>query len=199
MTAARLSFSGRRRHRRPSVSGRGARRRADQGAAFACGSHRFPRAALQRAVPKDMIDVVPSETVRGRNRRWSLARTGCMLGRHRGALNLVRRLKAGGRGRLRRLSDAAAADGGAAARRARHHPRANAVLGRANRFLSGRVARSRPRCPACSIAIRRWGKTTPSARRCVRRSSPPRDAVTRRPNRRRPLRCSWSAAARARG
>src|ERR1700753_1764367 len=42
---------------------------------------------------KDMIDVVPSETVRGRT-PWALARTGLMLGYGTMvALNLVRRLK----------------------------------------------------------------------------------------------------------
>src|SRR6202012_5677492 len=44
---------------------------------------------------KDMIDVVPSETVRGRT-PWALARTGLMLGYGTMvALNLVRRLKTG--------------------------------------------------------------------------------------------------------
>src|ERR1700689_4281629 len=42
---------------------------------------------------KDMIDVVPSETVRGRT-PWSLAYTGIMLAVGTGvALNLMRRLK----------------------------------------------------------------------------------------------------------
>src|SRR3977135_4593790 len=42
---------------------------------------------------KDMIDVVPSETVRGRS-PWSLARTGVILAAGTGvALNLMRRLK----------------------------------------------------------------------------------------------------------
>ena len=42
---------------------------------------------------KDMIDVVPSETVRGRS-PWSLARTGLMLGYGTVvALKLIRRLK----------------------------------------------------------------------------------------------------------
>jgi UDP-N-acetylglucosamine--N-acetylmuramyl-(pentapeptide) pyrophosphoryl-undecaprenol N-acetylglucosamine transferase len=88
----------------------------------------------------DNIDVVPSETVRGRN-PISLARTAIMLG-YGGliALNLVRRLKPSaviGFGGYPTLPPLLAA-------RLLGVPGiihdANAVLGRANRFLSGRVS-----------------------------------------------------------
>src|SRR3954452_8673107 len=87
----------------------------------------------------DNIDVVPSETVRGRN-PVSLARTAIMLG-YGGliALNLVRRLKPAaviGFGGYPTLPPLLAA-------RLLGVPGiihdANAVLGRANRFLAGRV------------------------------------------------------------
>ncbi len=89
----------------------------------------------------------------------SLARTAIMLGYGTPmALNLVRRPEARGRGRLRRLSDAAAAawPQGCSAMPGIIHD-ANAVLGRANRFLSARVSaiatvaagRARPRSSAC--------------------------------------------------
>ena len=88
---------------------------------------------------KDMTDVVPSETVRGRN-PISLARTAIMLGYGMVvALNLVRRLKPAavvGFGGYPTLPPLLAA-------RMLGMPGiihdANAVLGRANRFLSGRV------------------------------------------------------------
>jgi UDP-N-acetylglucosamine--N-acetylmuramyl-(pentapeptide) pyrophosphoryl-undecaprenol N-acetylglucosamine transferase len=88
---------------------------------------------------KDMTDVVPSETVRGRN-PISLARTAIMLGYGMVvALNLVRRLKPAavvGFGGYPTLPPLLAA-------RLSGVPGiihdANAVLGRANRFLSGRV------------------------------------------------------------
>ncbi|MEY2503444.1 MAG: UDP-N-acetylglucosamine--N-acetylmuramyl-(pentapeptide) pyrophosphoryl-undecaprenol [Verrucomicrobiota bacterium] len=89
---------------------------------------------------KDLIDVVPSETVRGRS-PWSLARSGMMLAAGTAvALNLMRRLK----------PEAVIGFGGyptlpplLAARLFRiptviHD--SNAVLGRANRFLSGGVS-----------------------------------------------------------
>jgi UDP-N-acetylglucosamine--N-acetylmuramyl-(pentapeptide) pyrophosphoryl-undecaprenol N-acetylglucosamine transferase len=89
---------------------------------------------------KDMIDVVPSETVRGRD-PWSLLRTGAMLTAGTAvALNLMRRLKPAavvGFGGYPTLPPLLAA-------RLFGIPTvihdSNAVLGRANRFLSGRVS-----------------------------------------------------------
>jgi UDP-N-acetylglucosamine--N-acetylmuramyl-(pentapeptide) pyrophosphoryl-undecaprenol N-acetylglucosamine transferase len=89
---------------------------------------------------KDMIDVVPSETVRGRT-PWSLAYTGVMLAAGTiVALNLMRRLKpvaVVGFGGYPTLPPLLAA-------RAFGIPGiihdANAVLGRANRFLSRHVS-----------------------------------------------------------
>jgi UDP-N-acetylglucosamine--N-acetylmuramyl-(pentapeptide) pyrophosphoryl-undecaprenol N-acetylglucosamine transferase len=89
---------------------------------------------------KDMIDVVPSETVRGRS-PWSLARTGLMLGYGSVvAFNLIRRLKPAavvGFGGYPTLPPLTAA-------RLLGVPGiihdANAVLGRANRFLSRHVS-----------------------------------------------------------
>ena len=89
---------------------------------------------------RDMIDVVPSETVRGRN-PLSLARTGLMLAAGTGiALNLMRRLKPAavvGFGGYPTLPPLLAA-------RLFGIPTvihdSNAVLGRANRFLSARVS-----------------------------------------------------------
>jgi UDP-N-acetylglucosamine--N-acetylmuramyl-(pentapeptide) pyrophosphoryl-undecaprenol N-acetylglucosamine transferase len=89
---------------------------------------------------KDLIDVVPSETVRGRD-PWSLARTGAMLAAGTAvALNLMRRLK----------PEAVVGFGGyptlppLLAARLFGIPSvihdSNAVLGRANRFLSSRVS-----------------------------------------------------------
>src|SRR5438132_9537054 len=89
---------------------------------------------------KDLIDVVPSETVRGRS-PLSLARTGVMLAAGTAvALNLMRRLKPAavvGFGGYPTLPPLLAA-------RLSGVPgivhEANAVLGRANRFLSSRVS-----------------------------------------------------------
>src|ERR1700691_4810752 len=89
---------------------------------------------------KDTIDVVPSETVRGRT-PWSLARTGAMLGAGTlVALNLMRRMKPAavvGFGGYPTVPPLLAA-------RLFGVPtllhEANAVLGRANRFLSSRVS-----------------------------------------------------------
>ena len=149
---------------------------------------------------RDMIDVVPSETVRGRN-PISLARTAIMLGYGTlVAFNLVRRLKPsavvgfGGYPTVPPLMAARLSGVPAIIHDA------NAVLGRANRFLSGRVdaiATSLPgvldRDPALA------GKTTTvgtpmrpailaaAAQTTIRRSRAVRCV------------CSWSAAARARG
>src|ERR1700712_4880303 len=89
---------------------------------------------------KDTIDVVPSETVRGRT-PWSLARTGLLLAAGTAvSLNLMRRLKPAavvGFGGYPTLPPLLAA-------KLFGVPgiihEANAVLGRANRFLSSRVA-----------------------------------------------------------
>src|SRR3981081_2382934 len=89
---------------------------------------------------KDTIDVVPSATVRGRT-PWSLAYTGAMLAAGTGvSLNLMRRLKPAavvGFGGYPTLPTLFAA-------RLFGPPglihEANAVLGRANRFLSSRVS-----------------------------------------------------------
>ena len=89
---------------------------------------------------KDTIDVVPSATVRGRT-PWSLAHTGAMLAAGTAvSLNLMRRLKPAavvGFGGYPTLPPLLAA-------RLFGVPgiihEANAVLGRANRFLSGRVS-----------------------------------------------------------
>ena len=89
---------------------------------------------------KDMIDVVPSATVRGRA-PWSLAHTGAMLAAGTAvSLNLVRGLRPAavvGFGGYPTVPPLLAA-------RLLGTPgiihEANAVLGRANRFLSGRVS-----------------------------------------------------------
>ena len=89
---------------------------------------------------RDTIDVVPSETVRGRS-PWSLARTGALLAAGTAvSLNLMRRLKPKavvGFGGYPTLPPLLAA-------RMFGVPgiihEANAVLGRANRFLSTRVS-----------------------------------------------------------
>jgi UDP-N-acetylglucosamine--N-acetylmuramyl-(pentapeptide) pyrophosphoryl-undecaprenol N-acetylglucosamine transferase len=89
---------------------------------------------------RDLIDVVPSETLRGRD-PWSLARTGVMLAAGTAvALNLMRRLKPKavvGFGGYPTLPPLLAA-------RLFGIPGvihdSNAVLGRANRFLSSRVS-----------------------------------------------------------
>jgi UDP-N-acetylglucosamine--N-acetylmuramyl-(pentapeptide) pyrophosphoryl-undecaprenol N-acetylglucosamine transferase len=89
---------------------------------------------------KDMIDVVPSETVRGRS-PWRLAYTGAMLAAGTAvSLNLMRRLKPAavvGFGGYPTLPPLLAA-------KLFGVPgiihEANAVLGRANRFLSSRVS-----------------------------------------------------------
>ena len=116
------------------------------------------------------IDVVPSETVRGRN-PVSLARTAFLLGYGTlVAANLVRRLKPCRRGRLRRLSDGAAIDGRKTARHTQRHsrrqrgawPRQSLSLRprQRDRDLAARRARSR----SCIWPAR----PPPSARRCAR-------------------------------
>jgi UDP-N-acetylglucosamine--N-acetylmuramyl-(pentapeptide) pyrophosphoryl-undecaprenol N-acetylglucosamine transferase len=88
----------------------------------------------------DTIDVVPSETVRGHT-PWSLARTGVMLAAGTGvALNLMRKLKPAavvGFGGYPTVPPLLAARLFAIPTLIHE---ANAVLGRANRLLSGRVS-----------------------------------------------------------
>lgn len=88
----------------------------------------------------EMTDVVPSETVRGRT-PWALARTGLMLGTGTlVALNLMRRLKPAaviGFGGYPTLPPLIAAS---LLRIPTLIHDANAVMGRANRLLSGRVS-----------------------------------------------------------
>jgi UDP-N-acetylglucosamine--N-acetylmuramyl-(pentapeptide) pyrophosphoryl-undecaprenol N-acetylglucosamine transferase len=131
-------------------------------AAGGTGGHLFPAEALATALMKrglrvrlvtderairysglfstDMIDVVPSETVRGRT-PWALARTGAMLGAGTiKALALMQRLKPAavvGFGGYPTLPPLFAAK--LAGVPTLIHD-SNAVLGRANRFLSTRVS-----------------------------------------------------------
>ena len=121
----------------------------------------------------DTIDVVPSETVRGRN-PLSLARTFIMLSYGTAvAARLVRRLKPAavvGFGGYPTLPPLMAA-------RLLRVPATSTTPMRCSAaptaFCPDASARSRPRCPACSIAIRRWPARPPrSARRCVRRFWP---------------------------
>ncbi len=131
-------------------------------AAGGTGGHLFPAEALGTALmkrglrvrlvtdarairysglfSKDMIDVVPSETVRGRS-PWALARTGAMLGAGTlKAMALIRRLKPAavvGFGGYPTLPPVFAAK--LAGVPTIIHD-SNAVLGRANRFLSTRVS-----------------------------------------------------------
>ena len=131
-------------------------------AAGGTGGHLFPAEALGTALmkrglrvrlvtdaralrygglfSKDMIDVVPSETVRGRS-PWGLARTGAMLGAGTlKALALIRGMKPaavvgfGGYPTLRPVFAAKLAGVPTVIHDS------NAVLGRANRFLSTRVS-----------------------------------------------------------
>ncbi len=150
---------------------------------------------------KDTIDVVPSETVRGRT-PWSLARTGAMLAAGTaGGAQSDAPAEARGRGRLRRLSDAAAAAGGAAVRRARHHSRRQ--RGARPRQPLSVAPRQRDRDLAAGRARPRSGAGgQDNHRRHADASGDPRGGrgeISPRPNRRGRCGCSWSAAARARG
>ena len=71
---------------------------------------------------RDMIDVVASETARGRNPLQLAYATFTLATGTLSAFDLIRRAEACRRDRFRRLSDLAAADCRARCRRARHHP-----------------------------------------------------------------------------
>ena len=149
---------------------------------------------------RDTIDVVPSETVRSRT-PWSLAHTGAMLAAGTAvSLNLMRRLKPAavvGFGGYPTLPPLLAA-------RLFGVPgiihEANAVLGRANRFLV--EPRQRDRDLAAGRARSRSGAGGQDHhRRHADASGDPgggRGEISSRPNRRGRSGCSWSAAARAR-
>src|SRR3954462_9135606 len=148
---------------------------------------------------KDTIDVVPSDTVRSRS-PWSLASTGVVLALGTAvSLRLIRRLKPAavvGFGGYPTMPPLLAA-------RLLRVPviihEANAVLGRANRFLSGHVDAIATSLPGVlDRDPRSRARLPPSAPRCARRSSlrPPRTTI--RPNRTVRSGCWWSVAARAR-
>src|SRR5215470_8097947 len=174
-------------------------------AAGGTGGHLFPAEALgvelmkrglcvrlvtdSRAVrysglfSKKMIDVVPSETMRGRA-PWQLARTGMMLAAGTAmAFQLMRKLRPA----------AVVGFGG--------YPTVP------TRCWAGQTVccramqpRSQPRCRVCSTAIPRLPeRRRPSARRCDRQSLLPRRSATCRLLRPRRSGCWWSVAARARG
>ena len=174
MTTA--SHSARRgRHRRTSVSRRGAGRRTDQARPAGAAGHGFARVALQRTVFEghdrrgaERDRARPLAVVAGAYRPDARRR-------HRRLAQFDAPVEARSRGRLRRLSDVAAADRGAAAGRARHHSRSQRGHSAAPTvFCRSRVsaiATSLPgvldRDPALSARPRR------PARRCARRSSLP--------------------------
>ena len=109
---------------------------------------------------KDTIDVVPSETVRGRT-PWSLAHTGMMLAAGTAvALNLMRRLKPAavvGFGGYPTVPPLMAAGCSACPASFTTPMRCSAAP---TVFCRAASARSRPRCPACSIAIRQLAAKT---------------------------------------
>ena len=91
----------------------------------------------------DMIDVVPSETVRGRD-PWSLARTGAMLAAGTAvALNLMRRLKPAAVVGFGGYPTLAAAAGRAAVRHSHRHPRLQRGAGPRQPFSVGPRQRDR--------------------------------------------------------
>src|SRR3954452_242870 len=120
---------------------------------------------------RDLIDVVPSETLRGRT-PWSLARTSAMLAAGTAvALNLMRRLKPAavvGFGGYPTLPPLLAA-------RLLRIPSvihdSNAVLGRANRFLSGGVSAIATSLPGV------LDKDTALAAKTVNTGTPMRPAI----------------------
>ena len=115
---------------------------------------------------KDNIDVVPSETVRGRSpSRWPAPPSYyARWSRQSGAAAETR-----GRGRLWRLPDRAAADGRAPASVPGIIRDANAASA-STASCRPASSRSRPRCPACSTRPGTRRRRPPSARRCGRRS-----------------------------
>ena len=139
MTCASHS-AGRGRHRRPSVSRRGARRRTDPARPARAPRHRLPRAALQRIVLQghhrcgaERDRARPHAVVAGLHRHDARRR-------HRRGAQSDAPVEARSRGRLRRISDGAAVVGGQLFGVPGIIHEANAVLGRANRFLSSRVS-----------------------------------------------------------
>ena len=165
----------RRRHRRPSVSRRGAGRRADEARHAGASGYGFPGAALQRLVHQrhdrrgaERNPARPLAVVAGAHRRDAGRR-------HRGGSQSDAPVEAQGGGRLRRLPDAAAAARRAAVRHSRGDSRFQCGAGPRQPFSL------RPRQRHCDLAAgrarsgyRRWRRRRPRrARRCVRRSSPP--------------------------
>ena len=149
---------------------------------------------------KDMIDVVPSETVRGRTPLVAGPYRRDARRRHRRGAQPDAPAEARGRGRLRRLSDVAAADGGAAVRRARHHSRSqrgarprqpfSVEPRQRDRNVAARRARSRSGAGG-KDHDRRHADASGDPRRRRRAVRVPGDRTGR-------CACWWSAAARAR-
>ena len=128
------------RYRRTSVSGRGARRGVDEARLSRAARDRRARAALFRPVlarhhrrGAERNRAQPQSVVAGAHRIDARRR-------HGGRGSSVAQTETRRRRRLRRLSDVAAAICRAAARHSPVIHDANAVLGRANRFLSSHVS-----------------------------------------------------------
>ena len=172
-----------------------------RGYARAAGRPIRARVRYSGLFTRDMIDVVPSETVRGRT-PWSLARTGdhARLRRHCVALNLVRRLKPAavvGFGGYPTLPPLMAA-------RLLGVPGiihdANAVLGRANRFLCQPRQRDRDLAAGRARSRSGAGRQDDHRRHADAAGDPCRGCGKATSRRSRTVRCAcwWSAAARAR-
>ena len=153
--------AGRRRHRRPSVSRRGAWRRTDPARFSRAAGHRFPRAALQRPVLQghhrrgaERDRARPHAVVAGPHRHPARRR-------HRGVAQSDAAAEAeavvgfGGYPTLPPLLAARCSACPASFTRPMRCSAAPTV------FCRAASARSRPRCPACSIAIRRWPARPP--------------------------------------
>ena len=145
-----------RRHRRPSVSGRGAGRSRLHKRGVAIDLATDTRAAHFK-FPARAVHLIPSATLRGRN-PLALARTAALLALGTAkAWAMLGRIKPRRRGRLRRLSDRAAAAGGDAARHAdraaraerRHGPRQSAAGAARDRRSPPAFARWRGSTRAC--------------------------------------------------